>query len=123
MSSDAEKVTAKAVEWEYIGQLLIRSFIYFNHNYQTTTQSKSSTSPHVPNNTIMGLFSSSDPIKQQEKMLAKEEKNEDKSLKQAVKDLAHAEKEEHKALKVNPPDSIFSVSVPMIHRVPEKCRG
>jgi hypothetical protein len=67
----------------------------------------------------MGLFSSSDPIKQQEKMLAREEKNEDKSLKQAVKDLAHAEKEEHKALKVSPPDSDFSVSVPMIHRVPE----
>jgi hypothetical protein len=70
---------------------------------------------------IMGLFSSSDPIKQQEKMLAREEKNEEKSLKQAVKDLAHAEKEEHKALKVSPPTLGFPLSP--VFPVSEKSRG
>lgn len=48
----------------------------------------------------MGLFGTSDPVKKEEKMLAKEAKHEDHSVKQAMKDLAHTEKEEAKAAKV-----------------------
>jgi hypothetical protein len=48
----------------------------------------------------MGLFGTSDPVKKEEKMLAKEAKHDDKLVKQALKDLAHTEKEEHKAQKV-----------------------
>ena len=49
----------------------------------------------------MGLFGTSDPVKKEEKMLAKEAKHDDKLVKQALKDLAHTEKEEHKAQKVS----------------------
>jgi hypothetical protein len=48
----------------------------------------------------MGLFGTSDPVKKEEKMLAKDAKHDDKLVKQALKDLAHTEKEEHKAQKV-----------------------
>lgn len=49
----------------------------------------------------MGLFGTSDPVKKEEKMLAKEAKHDDKLVKQALKDLAHTEKEEHKAQRVS----------------------
>lgn len=49
----------------------------------------------------MGLFGTSDPVKREEKMLAKEAKHDDKLVKQALKDLHHVEKEEHKALRVS----------------------
>jgi hypothetical protein len=44
----------------------------------------------------MGLFGTSDPVKKEEKMLAKEAKHDDKLVKQALKDLRHVESEEHK---------------------------
>ncbi|GHJ89744.1 hypothetical protein NliqN6_6146 [Naganishia liquefaciens] len=49
----------------------------------------------------MGLFGTSDPVKKEEKMLAKEAKHDDKLVKQALKDLEHTEKEEHRALKAH----------------------
>ncbi len=48
----------------------------------------------------MGLFTSDDPVKQETKLLAKEEKHDDRSVKQALKDLAATEKAETKAAKV-----------------------
>ncbi|KAJ9126289.1 hypothetical protein QFC24_002021 [Naganishia onofrii] len=49
----------------------------------------------------MGLFGTSDPVKKEEKMLAKDAKHDDKLVKQALKDLAHTEKEEHRAQKAH----------------------
>ncbi|KAJ9118165.1 hypothetical protein QFC22_004069 [Naganishia vaughanmartiniae] len=49
----------------------------------------------------MGLFGTSDPVKKEEKALAKEAKHDDKAVKQAQKELAKTEKEEHKAEKAH----------------------
>jgi hypothetical protein len=49
----------------------------------------------------MGLFGTDDPVKKEEKLLAKEEKHDEKSVKQAMKDLAASQKAEGKAAKVS----------------------
>lgn len=47
----------------------------------------------------MGLFSSSDPVKQEEKLITKEAKRDDSTVKSALNDLSRAQKQEHAAAK------------------------
>lgn len=47
----------------------------------------------------MGLFGSSDPAVQQEKLIEKEAKGEEKNLKHVIKEVSKAEKDAHKAAK------------------------